>query len=320
MGERQALKVLLNDLRGAIARGEYGAVDEALDALARDGGAEALGSPTALGVPRKLQSVMLSLSKARGDALRQIGFQFHLVPPPDLLLDLGRTSTTERVALAEAARQPVPRVLHQVWIGPKSPPEATTAWRAHAMRHAMEYRLWREVDLAREGIDRDPVFAAMIAQGDYPGAVDVARYAILRDFGGIYLDCDWYPARHDVGLAEFLPMQGLIAMAEEVPRLTGMGTTLLANSFIAAPRGHPAMARLVDALPQALERLPEGPAWWVTGPLLFTIVARAGALTLADARLVAGEAPAGASLQEIDALCDAARREDRGPLLAWKPW
>ena len=160
----------------------------------------------------------------------------------------------------------------------------------------------------------------MLERGDYPGAVDVARYRLLRDHGGIYLDCDWYPARDDISFRHRLPLLGLTALAEDVPRLTGAGSLLLSNAFIAAPPGHPALARIVEVLPQVLDRLPQAPAWWATGPLLFTVIARAGAVTLADAGLVAGAAPAGASAAEIAALCAAATRDDAGLLLAWKPW
>ncbi len=44
--------------------------------------------------------------------------------------------------------------------------------------------------------------------GDLPGAVDVARYFILHAQGGIYLDCDWYPARDDLSFADVLPLIG----------------------------------------------------------------------------------------------------------------
>ena len=96
----------------------------------------------------------------------------------------------------------------------------------------------------------------MMDRADYPGAVDVARYAILEREGGIYLDCDWYPARDDIGFHDLLPLLGLTALAEDIPRNTGAGALLLANSFIAAPPGHPVLARLTAALPAVLAEMP----------------------------------------------------------------
>lgn len=55
----------------------------------------------------------------------------------------------------------------------------------------------------------------MLSEGDYPGAVDVARYILLERFGGIYLDCDWYPARDDVSFDSFLPLAGLTVFDEK---------------------------------------------------------------------------------------------------------
>lgn len=55
----------------------------------------------------------------------------------------------------------------------------------------------------------------MLDKRDYPGAVDVARYKLLDRFGGIYLDCDWYPARDDLSFDAVLPMIGLMAFDEK---------------------------------------------------------------------------------------------------------
>jgi len=160
----------------------------------------------------------------------------------------------------------------------------------------------------------------MLAKGDLPGAVDVARYAILEQFGGIYLDCDWYPVRNDISFHDLLPMTGLIAMAEDTPRKTGKGSTLLANSFIAAPTHHPVFTRLLDVVPKVTAELPKAPAWWSTGPLLFTLMARGGSVTLADAALVAGALPQHTSLSDVEHWCAKTRSSDSGLLLAWRSW
>lgn len=281
----------------------------------------ALGQHTVLGQPRKLQSAWLSLAKAERDPIRRIGYQFHLVPPPEVLAVFGAFTASERREVAKANRRPVPHILHQIWIGPKPPPITTKAWAAQAGRHGFAYRLWREAELRDAGIAGQGAFDEMLARGDYPGAVDVARYTILHDHGGLYLDCDWLPARDDLGFQDVLPLIGLSAMAEDVPRLTGKGSLLLANSVIAVPPAHPVMARMVEVLPQAMEALPGAPAWWSTGPLLFTVVARgAGAVTVAEAGLVAGSLPGDASPEQIESERLRIAESDGGLLLAWKPW
>ena len=103
------------------------------------------------------------------------------------------------------------------------------------------------------------------------------------------MDCDWYPTRNDVGFDDFLPMIGLAATAEDIPRNTGKGGLLLGNSIIATPPQHPVFTRLSDILNDVMKELPNAPAWWATGPLIFTLVARGGSITLADADLRAQE-------------------------------
>lgn len=320
MTDRESYKARLKAAEGLR---EAGRLDDALDilnALAADPGSHVLGPKTILGLPRKLHSAFLKVAKRQGDIVRRVGYQHTLVPPPQLLAPYGQFSRTERAALAEAGRQPVPRVLHQVWIGAGDLPVSTSAWADHAGRHGYQYRLWREADLRAAGIDGHPVYAAMLAIGDLPGAVDVARYLILDRFGGIYLDCDWYPARAGLAFHDLLPLTGLTALAEDTPRDTGTGSLLLTNSLIAAPPGHPAFGRILEALPGAAAALPGAPAWWATGPLLFTVVCRGGAVTIADAGIVAGALPRRAPLADVLALCERAERADGGLLVAWKPW
>lgn len=286
-----------------------------LDALMGDADRDLLGPQTALGLPRRLQAGFLRLAKAEGDLRAKTALQYHLVPPPELLAPLFRTDASDRAAFTEAAQQPVPRLVHQVWIG-SAPPVTTRAWAEAAARQGYGYRLWHEDDLAALGLEDDPAYRHMRAKGDLPGAVDVARYHILAREGGIYLDCDWYPARSTLDSA--LPRCGLTALAEETPRLTGAGPVLLNNSLIATPPGHPALLHLIAALPRVLDLLPSGPAWWVTGPLVFTLTCRRGPVTLADARIVAAQADSGMSEADVKGL--AARCDNPGLLIAWKPW
>ena len=320
MSAKQRLNAELEKAAEKRRAGDFAAARAVLEAVAADAERGALGPDTALGLPRRLHSAFLKLAKAQGDPIRRIGYQYHLVPDPGIYAVHGRFSAAERRAIAEANRAPVPPVIHQVWIGDGPLPASSKAWAQHAKAHGYGYFLWREKDLAEAGIEDNAAYRAMLARGDFPGAVDIARYLLLEQEGGVYLDCDWYPARGDIGFHDLLPMTGLTAMAEDVPRKTGRGSLLLANSFIAAPAHHPVLARLNAVLPEAVAALPEAPAWWSTGPLIFTVVARGGAITLADGGLVAGELPRGAPPADVEAACRRAEAEDGGLLLAWKSW
>lgn len=318
MSEKQRLTAALAQVADLRSTGRLPEALAALAAIAADPCVGDLGQITALGLPRRVQAAMLKMAKLDGDAVRRAGLQFHLVPPPEALAGFAQFTLAERRAIAEANRAPVPRVLHQIWIGLLEVPPAALAWRAYAQAQGYQHRLWREADLLALGLGDDPVFAGMLARGDYPGAVDVARYRVLEAEGGIYLDCDWYPAREDLGFHDLLPMVGLGAMAEDIPRQTGLGGLLLANSLIMAPPHHPALRRLNAVLPQVLARMPDAPAWWSTGPLIFTLIARAGAVVLADAGFVVANLPRGAGFAEVEAA--RALPGGTGLLIAWKSW
>ncbi|MDZ4395368.1 glycosyltransferase family 32 protein [Cypionkella sp.] len=320
MSAKQRMNDGIAAARVLVATGDFDAATAVLDGLAADREIAALPAQTALGLPRRLHAARLHLAKAQGDAVARAGYQFHLVPAPELLAPLFRFSAAERQAIVAANRVAVPRVIHQIWIGTLPVPASVAAWRHHAGLHGYRYRLWQEADLASLGLPDQPVYAAMLARGDYPGAVDVARYAILAAEGGIYLDCDWYPARDDISFHDLVPLIGLTAWAESVPRQTGLGGLLLGNSFIATPPDHPALHRLNARLGQALDLLPEAPAWWSTGPLVFTLAARGGAVSVAPQTLIAGALPDRAAVAEVEALRARALAMEDGLLIAWKSW
>ncbi len=320
MPDKAYFDTKLAEIRQMAAAGDFTGARALLALLSTEEDQHLMGEETALGLPRRLHSAHLRLAKAEGDAVSRVGYQYLLVPPPEVFAPYGRFSTEEKRTIAAKNREAVPKIIHQIWIGDKPVPVSTQAWARHAELNGYTYRLWREADLDREGVTSNSIFARMLADGDYPGAVDVARYVILSRFGGIYLDCDFYPARDDLSFSDVLPMSGLTAFAEDVPRKTGSGSLLLANSFIASPPGHPVFSRMLEAFPDILEALPKAPAWWATGPLIFTVVARAGSISLANADFVAAFLTDRAPFSEVEMARENALLSGDGLLIAWKSW
>ncbi len=314
---------LVAELQEAVALARQGRAAEAaarLERVALDPEAGSLGPLTAIGLPRKLHSAWLRLAKAAGDPARIAGLQATAVPPEALLADLFAPDAARRQEQVAAATAPVPKLLHQVWVG-GPPPEVCALWAEYAARHGWAYRLWDAAALDAAGITDDPLWRSMLDRGDLPGAVDVARYHILRAEGGLYLDCDWYPARADLPPQAFLPPQGLSVLAEGMPRLVAGGSFLLSNALVAAPSGHPALSHLLTVLPAVAERLAAAPAWWSTGPLTFTLALRGGPVTVLDNGLVAGHLPRGAPIAEAREMAHAlADRGAPGFVIAWKGW
>ena len=142
--------------RALVASGDLAGAGALLDTLTNDPAIRALGPQTTLGLPRRLHAVMLHLAKAQRDPLLRAGYQFHLVPPPEILAPLFRYSTAEQRSLNTANRAPVPQVIHQIWIGSLPVPAACAAWQTHAAATGYTYRLWRETDLAALGLPENP--------------------------------------------------------------------------------------------------------------------------------------------------------------------
>ncbi len=320
MSDKRQLKDRLKAVDALRLAGKLTEARDALALLQTDPDIDALGQLTSLGLPRKLVSAQLKLAKAEHDVVRRVGYQYHLVPETGLLDRYTQFSSEERRQVCRAQQEAVPRCIHQIWIGDQSPPVATEAWRTHAQQHGYDYILWQEEDLRRIGLEELPVYRQLIALGNLPGAVDVARYFILQQQGGIYLDCDWYPARTDLAFHDLLPMTGLAALAEDIPRNTGKGGLLLSNALLLTPPGHPVFTRLLEVLEDVVRELPGAPVWWTTGPLIFTLIARSGPVTLADAGLVAGSLPQQTSIDDVRRWCRESQARDAGLLLAWKSW
>jgi mannosyltransferase OCH1-like enzyme len=95
---------------------------------------------------------------------------------------------------------------------------------------------------------------------------------------------------------------------------------MLTNSYIAAPQRHPVFTRILKVLPEVVASLPEAPAWWSTGPLIFTVISRGTSFSVPDATFVAGILPRKAPWSDVEALRKKAQSSDSGLLIGWKSW
>lgn len=83
----------------------------------------------------------------------------------------------------------IPRVIHQIWIGPKVPPvKWMETWAEKNPK--MGHRIWRESDIDAFKLKNRDKYDYYMKRGIYDGAADVARVEILEKFGGVYIDAD----------------------------------------------------------------------------------------------------------------------------------
>lgn len=82
----------------------------------------------------------------------------------------------------------IPRIVHQIWLGPDKPLEWMDQWRTHCDHYGWDYRLWGESDFG--WFRNQHVYDWYMRFGHYPGAADVARVEVLFEYGGWYIDAD----------------------------------------------------------------------------------------------------------------------------------
>lgn len=154
----------------------------------------------------------------------------------------------------------IPKIIHQVWIGPLEPPtEWINTWRqAHP---DWEHHLWTESDFdfpltCLRQVLLSPTFA---------GKVDILSYEILQRYGGIYLDADSVCLRPIDG--KLLEKDFLIAYENEVAR-----PGLIAHGIMGCKPGHAVINELVDSISMLTPAQMSGYDFVVTGPELITRV------------------------------------------------
>jgi mannosyltransferase OCH1-like enzyme len=136
----------------------------------------------------------------------------------------------------------IPRVIHQIWIGPDPLPDDHRAWieswkRLHP---TWEHRLWTEDDLPDDPI-RPEILERLRAPVE---RADILRLEILYRHGGAYVDTDVECLRP---VDEALAGHNFVGVCLKPGRMT--------NTFIASVPGHP-------LLEQALREIRPMEVYW----------------------------------------------------------
>ena len=160
------------------------------------------------------------------------------------------------------------------------PPEFVAYGQAWERLHpGWQVRLWGEDDLPPLKNQRIWDAAPDLVESGLVWRMrsDIARYELLLQHGGLYVDTDFEPLR---AIDELVGDLDLFAVREK-PKL-------IANGWIGCTPGHPFMAQMVDDLAASVDSRPGQPPWRTTGPEYLTRVskARPGELALLEQRLV----------------------------------
>jgi len=139
----------------------------------------------------------------------------------------------------------IPRILHQIWLGPAQMPEKYSRWRDGFIRMNPDWecRLWTD-DTLPPILNRRAWDIARSLPGTTGHAIrsDILRLELLARFGGVYLDTDVRPVRP---LDEVCDVPAWIAR-EQADRVS--------NAAMGFPPNHPAMWRAVVSVDESFFR------------------------------------------------------------------
>jgi Glycosyltransferase sugar-binding region containing DXD motif len=169
----------------------------------------------------------------------------------------------------------IPKIIHQVWIGEHPPPrECLESWRA--LHPDWEHRLWTDGTAASlDGCD-----AANVCRIEFPlrnqhlfdatpnfsGKVNVLRYEILEQHGGVYVDADMLCLKP---LPDDITSNRLVSVYEDELGSPG----LINNCLLGAPAGSPILRELIaDLHAKTADDVSRIPSWRITGPQALTAI------------------------------------------------
>lgn len=150
---------------------------------------------------------------------------------------------------------PIPKILHQIWIGDAPQHSDFVTWRARwkELHPDWQFKLWTgaasalALDADNERITSH--FPDLLAKASYIGqCANIFRLEILFAFGGIYIDTDVEPRRNIEPL-----LTGHEAVVSRMYNPEPDGSIRHSNAFLGAAPGHPFVK---DALDHLRERDP----------------------------------------------------------------
>jgi len=153
----------------------------------------------------------------------------------------------------------IPKIIHQIWLGGGLPEENRRLMaRLKKLNPGFEHKLWNE-----SNIDFELETGNLLHELSNPGQKsDVLRYEILKRFGGIYADLDFYAIRSFDSLLFLNFFTGIVYHHEPS----------LANGLIGCIPNHPITAECLERVHFASEAPDFSRIMETTGPFMLTKV------------------------------------------------
>ena len=160
----------------------------------------------------------------------------------------------------------IPKVVHQIWLGAPPPRDVKILmdrWRDNP--YGLDYRLWSEKDIEEERLELQGLYR----KANNPAAKsDIARYEILKKYGGVYVDTDVELVK---SVDDILCGSSFVAGCHPCP---DNGDVEIGNAVIASSRNSSVVIEIVNEL-STLSEIDESDAMTIiraTGPIMLTRV------------------------------------------------
>ena len=164
----------------------------------------------------------------------------------------------------------IPKILHQIWIGPK--PAPTHMMKTWKDKHpGFEYILWNEQEIAKRGLTTS-CQRQIDAMGEINGKADIYRWEILHQFGGYFVDADSICIEP---FDQFFEGKTGFATYEN----ENVRANLIATGTMGFVPGHPLCRDILNWIstnPEAQTLIQATRAWYSVGPGLLTKMLETG--------------------------------------------
>ena len=167
----------------------------------------------------------------------------------------------------------VPKIIHQIWLGPNKRPDIwMDTWKNDYIKQNPDwtYKLWTETELENLSMTNKQIFNK---EQFYNGKSDIARYEILYQQGGVFMDADslWInkPNNSLNPILDMTKTSGMFCAEEPVNKWS------IANGVIGFTKGHPILKQMIDFIGNNYYNMKkthpkQRQIWIVTGTQPFT--------------------------------------------------
>lgn len=164
---------------------------------------------------------------------------------PNMQMLIDRWKKSQPSKLQKLDKPLIPKIIHQIWVGPSSLPEFQQVYikECRELHPDWEYKFWDDNEVAKLDFGSEELKELYYKSRSYEEQSDVLRAAIMRKYGGIYLDTDVRCLKPYDELLDYYNF----ATGMELIYKPGfkMRVPILGSAFIAAPPEHPLIQNYV---------------------------------------------------------------------------